>query len=226
MAKETQVVGTDGNNEDRILLFTEIMSKILNPKIDKKISSIYKTCFFFLSRTFRADESMRKFVKSSFKQLLISYLQKRASNTLDINFFQTAFEGDLGFALSFSKYLLRCILPEGDARSQFQRLKALELLHYIVRKILKSGDKELASKLEAIFPLLSSSVDLSLQDYKALAPKRTKKCQAYLSLFIDCAKAVDCDKSTQIGEMISIVEKITTEEKDMSNLKGRINSMK
>jgi hypothetical protein len=115
MAKETKGSNQDADDENikhsKTILFTEILTKILNPKIDPKVSSVYKTAFFYIIKSLKDDPEFKKLIRSSYKELLRCYLQKRASNTLTIDFFQAAFNADLEFSYSFFKFLLKCSLP-------------------------------------------------------------------------------------------------------------------
>lgn len=123
MAKGTKA-NSDDNNEDendknhKTILFTEILAKILNPKIDTKVSRVYRTAFFYVIKSLKEEKGFKKLIRSSYKELLKCYLQKRASNTLNQEFFQNAFNADLEFSYSFFKFLLKCSLPicrkEGD----------------------------------------------------------------------------------------------------------------
>ena len=116
LAKETKS-GADGEEADenekrhKTMLFTEILAKILNPKIDSKVSSVYKTAFFYVIKSLKEDKDFKKLIRSSYKELLRCYLQKRASNTLTQEFFQNAFNTDLDFSYTFFKFLLKCTLP-------------------------------------------------------------------------------------------------------------------
>jgi len=116
MAKETK--NTTGDNSssnidksDKTILFTEILSKILNPKIDPKLSSVYRTAFFYIIKSLKDDKDFKKLIRSPYKELLRCYLQKRASNTLSLDFFEAAFNADLEFSFSFFNFLLKCSLP-------------------------------------------------------------------------------------------------------------------
>ena len=63
-------------SEDLILLITEIIAKILNPRLDKKIQVVYKKCYFICSKTAAEskDEKLEKFVRTTNKELMKSYL--------------------------------------------------------------------------------------------------------------------------------------------------------
>ena len=85
MAKETKATeGEDDVDEKnhKTILFTEILTKILNPKMDAKVTSVYRTAFFYIIKSLKEDKDFRKLIRSSYKELLKCYLQKRASNTL------------------------------------------------------------------------------------------------------------------------------------------------
>lgn len=116
LAKETKS-GADGEEADesekrhKTILFTEILAKILNPKLDSKVSSVYRTAFFYVIKSLKEDKDFKKLIRSSYKELLRCYLQKRASNTLSQEFFHNAFNTDLEFSYSFFKFLLKCTLP-------------------------------------------------------------------------------------------------------------------
>lgn len=151
MAKETKSIEGESDENDKshkTILFTEILSKILNPKLDPKVSSVYRTAFFYVIKSLKDNKDFKKLIKSSYKELLRCYLQKRASNTLTIDFFQNAFNTDLEFSFSFFKFLLKCSLPvakteteEGvkveGARTIKQRFLAIELLHFLVKRTRK-----------------------------------------------------------------------------------------
>jgi hypothetical protein len=72
MAKETKNV--DDNSEEtknhKTILFTEILTKILNPKLDPKVSSVYRTAFFFIIKSLKEDKEFKKLIRSSYKELL------------------------------------------------------------------------------------------------------------------------------------------------------------
>lgn len=125
MAKETK--GIDDNSEDsknnKTILFTEILTKILNPKLDPKVSSVYRTAFFFIIKSLKEDKEFKKLIRSSYKELLRWYLQKRASNTLTQDFFQAAFNADLDFSYTFFKFLLKCTLPITKAEEESKKLR-------------------------------------------------------------------------------------------------------
>lgn len=115
MAKETKLTDNEEINQteknNKVILFTEILTKILNPKFDAKVSSVYRSAFFFVIKSLKEDKDFKKLVRSSYKELLKCYLQKRASNTLTLDFFHNAFNADLEFSYSFFKFLLKCSLP-------------------------------------------------------------------------------------------------------------------
>lgn len=116
MAKETKGANTGGEVDEneknhKTILFTEILTKILNPKLDAKVSSVYRTAFFYVIKSLKEDKDFRKLIRSSYKELLKCYLQKRASNTLTQDFFQNAFNADIEFSYTFFKFLLKCTLP-------------------------------------------------------------------------------------------------------------------
>lgn len=116
MAKETKSTSASGEiseeeKQGKTILFTEILTKVLNPKLDQKVSSVYRTAFFYVIKSLKEDKDFRKLIRSSYKELLRCYLQKRASNTLSQDFFQNAFNTDLELAYSFFKFLLKCTLP-------------------------------------------------------------------------------------------------------------------
>jgi len=60
--------------DERIILFTEITSKMLNPRIDKKLASVYKSVLFNLTKAFSQNEDLLKFIKGTYKELLKNYL--------------------------------------------------------------------------------------------------------------------------------------------------------
>lgn len=116
MAKGSKATSDENNDEEseknnKTILFTEILSKILNPKIDSKVSRVYRTAFFYVIKSLKEEKGFKKLIRSSYKELLKCYLQKRASNTLNQEFFQNAFNADIEFSYSFFKFLLKCSLP-------------------------------------------------------------------------------------------------------------------
>ena len=89
------------------------------------------------------------------------------------------------------------------------------------------------TKVESVFDLLGRSIRASLEEYKTFKQKKTKKCQLFLSIFIDAAKTVKNSQPTDVNalesnikETIELVTKLTEEDKDLSNLKGRIKNLK
>lgn len=38
--------------DERVILFTEMTGKMLNPRIDKKLAAVYKSCLFNLTKAF------------------------------------------------------------------------------------------------------------------------------------------------------------------------------
>lgn len=157
LAKESKDV-SGKNKEDTqtiTILFTEIIQKILNPKIEPKVSAVYRTAFFYLSKMLKDD---KKLIKSTYKELLKCYLQKRASNTLKLEFFMTAFNEDLTFAYSFFKFLVKSSLPSSDpsskTRTPFQRYLAVELLHFLIKRTGKLREPALYLLLNKKFTLL------------------------------------------------------------------------
>ncbi len=169
MAKETGPSDEkDGEEEknSKTILFTEILTKILNPKLDSKVTSVYRTAFFYVIKSLKEDKEFRKLIRSSYKELLKCYLQKRASNTLTQDFFHTAFNADLEFSYSFFKFLLKCSLPieksdEGEeekkiqgARTMKQRFLAIDLLHFFIKRTRKCQEEALFRKLGENFNIL------------------------------------------------------------------------
>ena len=120
------------------------------------------------------NEKLQKFIKTTNKELLRSFLQKKASNTLDQKFFETGF--DQGLDLPY-KFLLKCTLPinkddkgasSDQSRSNYQRLKAAELLHFLIRRVGRQReDSKKTKKLDAEFDLIGQSVRASLEDYQS-----------------------------------------------------------
>lgn len=176
------------------ILFTEIIHKILNPKIDPKVSSVYRTAFFYLVKVLKEDKEFRKFIKSTYKELLKCYLQKRASNTLKLEFFMNAFNEDLEFAYSFFKFLLKSALPQsededeeeskGKTRTVYQRFLAIELLHFLVKRTWKLKQQGLYKKLSSNFELLCDCSQTIIDDVFSNTKNRIKKATAVLNLFI------------------------------------------
>ena len=51
------------------MLFTEILGKMLNPKIDKKLSQVYCDVCSAMSKS-NKNEKLKKFIKGNFKEML------------------------------------------------------------------------------------------------------------------------------------------------------------
>ena len=206
MAKETKSSedgDTDNEKSHKTILFTEILTKILNPKLDSKVTSVYRTAFFYIIKSLKEDKDFRKLIRSSYKELLKCYLQKRASNTLTQDFFQTAFNADLEFSYSFFKFLLKCSLPlekkeENEdedeeskkvtgARTLKQRFLAIELLHFLIKRTRKCQEDALFQKLGENYSLLGQCTVTILEDIDNIK-KRLKNSSKILNLFIDAGK--------------------------------------
>ena len=61
--------------EEKTILFTEVMSKLINPKIDDKIRNAYRTCFFYFTKSFSGNPQMKKVVVATYKELFKQYFQ-------------------------------------------------------------------------------------------------------------------------------------------------------
>ena len=75
MAKGTKGPTDDHNEEEneknnKTILFTEILAKILNPKIDAKVSRVYRTAFFYVIKSLKEEKGFKKLIRSSYKELL------------------------------------------------------------------------------------------------------------------------------------------------------------
>lgn len=252
MAKETKVAAdgeqlSDEEKQGKTILFTEILTKILNPKLDPKVSSVYRAAFFYVIKSLKEDKDFRKLIRSSYKELLRCYLQKRASNTLTQDFFQNAFNTDLEFSYSFFKFLLKCTLPivkkesteekksePIGARTLKQRFLAIDLLHFLVKRTRKSNEESLFRKLGDNFALMAQCCTTILEDINNMK-HRVKNASNILNLYIDagmCIKyntairknyAAEIDRSTE--EIIVIVNKLS-QQKDLKQLKERVKHLK
>ena len=202
MAKQSKgsLKKTQEDSQAITILFTEIIQKIINPKIDPKVSSVYKAAFFYLVKTLKQDKEFKKFIKSTYKELLKCYLQDRASNTLKQEFFMNAFNEDLEFAYSFFKFLLKSSLPHSanedeeskgtKTRTVYQRFLAIELLHFLIKRTYKLKQDTLFKKLSNNYELLGQCSSNILEDVFLNTKNRIKKATSILNLFIDASKTI------------------------------------
>jgi len=110
MTLASKTCNSDENEQDKIVLFTEILGKMLNPKINKKLSSVYQEVCSTMSKSNKSAK-LTKFIKSNFKNILKQFLQKRASNKINIQFFYTQIDQDVEIWYEMISFLLKCILP-------------------------------------------------------------------------------------------------------------------
>ena len=114
-----------GQNKDKKILMTEVMSLVLKPTKDAKMHQAYVDCFITLTKTLcdSAYAQMVKFVCFTYKELLKKFLGGRGTSAhcLNMQFWTQIFEqcsSDLGNSLI--KPLLRYLLPNsrsGDIES-------------------------------------------------------------------------------------------------------------
>ena len=169
-----------GDNKDRKILMTEVMSLVLKPTKDQKMHQAYVDCLVNLTKTFceSNDKQMTKFVGFTYQELLKKFLGGRgaSSHSLNQQFFVKVFEECNAYlGKSLMKPLLRYLLPQGateekladsevsgheteksGARSQHQRLLAIEIFNSLVKAAQKNPEllKVLGQNLELITSVL------------------------------------------------------------------------
>lgn len=240
MMKETGEKKDSTSNKDSVIIITELMRKILSPKVDKKVLKLYKKCFFFLTKTYaEGSEENMQFVITTYRELA-----KKASHTLDINFFYELIDQGIEnnqpqITFSLFNLLLQKMIPKSEdaqegGQTAYKRGQATLILSYLVKRVFKNkDDTKLIEALQEKFELLHGTTKVILDDYKKLGNKKNKaktakkELQGVLSLYLEALKSFklsSCgfDFSKYATETMTKLESMVEEDATLSNLKGRI----
>ncbi|CDW74667.1 UNKNOWN [Stylonychia lemnae] len=143
----------DENIKSNKIIMTEIMSLLLKQNKDQQMQKAYTDTFMFLTKYFYQSNSqkLQKFLIFTYKELLKTFLSGRTqSNTINVKFFQTAFEQNPTLGWNFVKMLLKCIVSlkqgkdktEGQAESRKESVSGDALMESDEKKNKKKDKKK------------------------------------------------------------------------------------
>ena len=257
LARSGGVSGGEGkeSSKESKLLLTEVMALVLKPTKDQKMHQAYIDCFISLTKYFSQSEDLKmvKFVSFTYKELLQKFLGGRGASAHSLNqqFFCQIFEEcNSKLGQSLMKPLLRYLLPgtttddkladseatdlmpgekkAGGARSNHQRLLAVEIFGSLVKAAGKNPELEAA--LFSNITLISGVLTQVLKSSDQWAQKKVKKTMLVLGVFTKLGKAIgSSDKAAAkeeyrrcAAQMIKAIEAECEKDKALSNLKGKV----
>jgi hypothetical protein len=202
--------------KDSKILLTEVVALVLKPTKDAKMHQAYIDCFVSLSKTNSQSDNLKlqKFVIFTYRELLKKFLGGRGApaHALNQQFFQRIFE-ECNFKLSqgLMKPLLRYLLPNMDsadsnladsevsasdfagekgtklqARSNHQRLQAIEIFNSLVKSAQKNSD--LLKCLENNTKLISDVLVTVVKTSDTWKVKKVKKTMLALGIYTKLGK--------------------------------------